>query len=63
MRGGGEGGWGRSGEVVDSYKKYMSSLSIYFISIFFISKGVWHKLEKIQRDFMWGGGLLKISGT
>ena len=34
----------------------LSSLPIYFLSLFRIPKIVWSRLEKIQRDFLWGGG-------
>ena len=32
-------------------------LSIYFMSLFVIPKKVRVRLEKIQRDFLWGGGV------
>ena len=36
----------------------LSSLPIYFLSLFRMPKIVWARLEKIQRDFLWGGGNL-----
>nr|CAN60781.1 hypothetical protein VITISV_022451 [Vitis vinifera] len=39
-------------------KSTLSSLPTYFISLFVIPKRVCAKLEKIQRDFLWGGGAL-----
>ena len=41
-------------------KSTLSSLPIYFISLFVISNKVNSRLEKIQRDLLWGGGALKI---
>ena len=40
-------------------KSTLSSLSTYFISLFVIPKRVCTRLEKIQRDFLWGGGALE----
>ena len=37
----------------------LSSLPIYFLSLFRMPKIVWARLEKIQRDFLWGGGNLE----
>ena len=37
----------------------LSSLPIYFLSLFRIPKSVCSRLEKIQRDFLWGGGNLE----
>ncbi|RVW39723.1 LINE-1 reverse transcriptase-like [Vitis vinifera] len=37
----------------------LSNLSIYFMSIFQIPRAVRIRLEKIQRDFLWGGGALE----
>ena len=37
-------------------KNTLSSLPIYFMSLFVIRRKVAAKLEKIQRDFLWGGG-------
>ena len=37
----------------------LSSLPIYFLYLFRIPKIVWSRLEKIQRDFLWGGGNLE----
>ena len=39
-------------------KSTLSSLPTYFLSLFVIPKRVCAKLEKIQRDFLWGGGAL-----
>ena len=36
----------------------LSSLSIYFLSLFRIPRIVWLRLEKIQRDFLWEGETL-----
>ena len=40
-------------------KSTLSSLPTYFISLFVIPKRVYARLEKIQRDFLWGGGALE----
>ena len=37
----------------------LSSLSIYFLSLFRMPKSMCSRLEKIQRDFLWGGGNLE----
>ena len=37
----------------------LSSLPIYFLSLFRMPKSVCSRLEKIQRDFLWGGGNLE----
>ena len=37
----------------------LSSLPIYFLSLFRMPKIVCSRLEKIQRDFLWGGGNLE----
>ena len=37
-------------------KNTLSSLPIYFMSLFIISRKVSLRLEKIQRNFLWGGG-------
>ena len=37
----------------------LSSLPIYFLSLFRMPKTVCSRLEKIQRDFLWGGGNLE----
>ena len=37
----------------------LSSLPIYFLSLFRMPKLVCSRLEKIQRDFLWGGGNLE----
>ena len=39
-------------------KSILSNLPIYTMSLFRIPKGVKYRLEKIQRDFLWGGGNL-----
>ena len=36
----------------------LSNLPIYIMSLFRMPKGVKARLEKIQRDFLWGGGNL-----
>ena len=36
----------------------LSNLPIYLMSLFRLPKGVQFRLEKIQRDFLWGGGNL-----
>ena len=36
----------------------LSSLPIYFLSLFRMPKIVCARLEKIRRDFLWGGGNL-----
>ena len=40
-------------------KSTLSSLPIYFLSLFRIPKLVYARLEKIQRDFLWRGGNLE----
>ena len=40
-------------------KSTLSGLPIYFLSLFRIPKLVYARLEKIQRDFLWGGGNLE----
>ena len=40
-------------------KSTLSSLSIYFMSIFVITRRVCYRLEKLQRDFLWRGGPLE----
>ncbi|RVW55429.1 putative ribonuclease H protein [Vitis vinifera] len=40
-------------------KSTLSSLPTYFIFLFVIPKRVSARLEKIQRDFLWGGGALE----
>ena len=39
-------------------KSTLSNLPIYTMSLFRIPKGVKSRLEKIKRDFLWGGGNL-----
>ena len=36
----------------------LSSLPIYFLSLFRMPKIVCSRLEKLQRDFLWGGGAI-----
>ena len=38
----------------------LSSFPIYFLSLYRIPKLVCARLEKIQRDFLWGGGNLEL---
>ena len=40
-------------------KNTLSSFSIYFMSLFVIPSKVSLRLEKIQLDFLWGGGALE----
>ncbi|RVX17243.1 putative ribonuclease H protein [Vitis vinifera] len=40
-------------------KSTLSSLPTYFLFLFVITKRVCARLEKIQRDFLWGGGALE----
>ncbi|RVW38638.1 LINE-1 reverse transcriptase-like [Vitis vinifera] len=40
-------------------KSTLSSLPTYFLSLFVIPKKVCTRLEKIQRDFLWGSGALE----
>ena len=37
----------------------LASLPIYFMSLFWMLRRVCLRLEKIQRDFLWGGGALE----
>ena len=37
----------------------LSSMPVYFISLFYLLRKVRLRLEKIQRDFLWGGGALE----
>ena len=37
----------------------LASLPIYFMSFFWMLRRVCLRLEKIQRDFLWGGGALE----
>ena len=37
----------------------LSSLPVYFMSLFLLPRKVRMRLEKIQRDFLWGGGALE----
>ncbi|KAL6342504.1 hypothetical protein AAG906_012100 [Vitis piasezkii] len=37
----------------------LSSLPVYFMSLFLLPRKVRLRLEKIQRDFLWGGGALE----
>ena len=36
----------------------LSSMPLYFMSLFYLPRKVRLRLEKIQRDFLWGGGAL-----
>ena len=42
-----------------SHKEYDGSMPIYQMSLFRMPKVVARRLEKLQRDFLWGGGNLK----
>uniref|UniRef100_A0A2N9FS98 Reverse transcriptase zinc-binding domain-containing protein n=1 Tax=Fagus sylvatica TaxID=28930 RepID=A0A2N9FS98_FAGSY len=52
-------GWKRSylskGGRLTLIKSTLSSLSTYFLSLFSIPSSVAHQIEKLQRDFLWGG--------
>ena len=37
-------------------RSMLSNMPIYMLSLFRMPKSVKNKLEKIQRDFLWGGG-------
>ena len=37
----------------------LSNLHIYIMSLFHLHKGIKSRLEKIQREFLWGGGKLE----
>ena len=67
-------GWKRDlGESLQSGKRHyiskggrltlirstLSNMSICLMSLFRLPKGVHNRLEKIQRDFLWGGGSLE----
>ena len=47
------------GERLTLIRSTLSSLPIYFLSLFRMPKIVCSRLEKIQRDFLWGGGNLE----
>ena len=47
------------GERITLIRSTLSNLPIYFMSIFHLPRAVRMRLEKIQRDFLWGGGSLK----
>ena len=47
------------GERITLIRSTLSSLPIYFLSLFKMPKIVCSRLEKIQRDFLWGGGNLE----
>lgn len=44
--------WGQ----LNLIRSTLSNLSIYFLSLFWMSRVVKTRLEKIQRNFLWGGG-------
>ena len=52
-------GWKRlylsKGGKVTLIKSTLSNIPTYFLSLFPIPKGVAHRLEKFQRDFLWCG--------
>jgi hypothetical protein len=52
-------GWKRSylskGGRLTLIKSTLSSLPTYFLSLFAVPSSVAHRIEKIQRDFLWGG--------
>jgi hypothetical protein len=52
-------GWKRmylsKGGCLTLIKSTLFNLPNYYLSLFPIPKGVAHRLEKIQRDFLWGG--------
>ena len=56
-RGGGGCGW--VGRRLTLIKSTLSNLPIYIMSLFQLPKGVKTRLEKIQREFLWGGGSLE----
>ena len=47
------------GERITLIRSTLSNLLIYFMSIFQLPRAVRMRLEKIQRDFLWGGGALE----
>ena len=48
-----------NGGRITLIRSTLSSLPIYFISLFRMPKIVCSRLKKIQRDFLWGGGNLE----
>ncbi|KAK3200247.1 hypothetical protein Dsin_023662 [Dipteronia sinensis] len=40
-------------------KSIAASMPMYFLSVFKITVGVAHNIEKLQRNFLWGDGLVK----
>ncbi|RVW57565.1 hypothetical protein CK203_113879 [Vitis vinifera] len=51
------------GRRITLIRSTLSNLPIYFMSIFQLHRAVRMRLEKIQRDFLWGGGLLSKNRT
>ena len=51
------------GERLSLIRSTLSNLPIYFLSLFRMPKLVCSRLEKIQRDFLWGGGNLERNHT
>ena len=43
-------------------KSTLSNLSTYYLSLFTIPSHVVNKLEKIQRDFLWGDSTIHLVG-
>ena len=48
-----------NGRRLTFIKSTLSSLPIYLMSLFVIPRKVCTRLEKIQRDFLWGGGAIE----
>ena len=47
--------WGR----LTLIRSTLSSMPIYYMSLFYMPRGVSLRLERIQRDFLWGGEALE----